>query len=188
MKNSDSSTKVKKGAVIFDDRDSFGIIKSILRMDWPIVAANGKRVEIDPSRLARLLERTAAQWIVERGEALVPREVLLQLLDSVVRGEVRAQDYKIYRKDYKELSLSELLDALLPDTNLYPVSDSEYFLAPIEPSTRRDAWHLCRVLVAAARSGWEEALKVYHRAFAGEDGGEPIKWYYERLVQAYGLH
>jgi len=157
-------------------------------MDWPTVVADGKRIEIDPSRLARLLERAAAQWLVEHVEVIVPREVLLQLLDGALRAEVGSQDYKIYDRSGRKLGLDKLLDKLLPDTQLYPVSVSEYFLAPMQPRTRRDVWRLCRVLVAVARLGREEAAKIYYSAFAEEgESGDPLKWYHEKLAQIYRL-
>jgi len=176
------------GAVMFDDRDSFGIIEAISKADWLTIVAGGKKLEVDPRALAGRLEEAAARWLVERNEALVPREVLLQLLDGVIKAETRSQDYKVYDRGGREVGLGELLDVLLQDTRLYSVSDSEYFLAPIEPLTHRDAWRLCRVLTAIARSG-REAVELYCNAFAeGCGGNDPFKWYHEKLTQVYGLH
>jgi len=188
MQNSGSSVKAKKfRAVMFNDRDDFGVIESILKSNWLTVIADGREVEVDPSRLAKLLEKAAAQWLVEHNETLVPRDVLLQLLDGALKAEA-GPHYKVYDRGGRELGLGELLDKLLPDTRLYPVSDSEYFLAPVRPLTRRDVWRLCHTLVAIARSDRREALKIYYSAFAeGGEGGDPLKWYHERLTQIYRL-
>jgi len=182
MQNSSSDVKAKKfRAVMFNDEDDFGVIESILKSNWLTVAAGSREVEVDPDRLAKLLERADARWLVERNEALVPRNVLLQLLDSILRAEAGLH-YKIYDRGGRELGLGELLDKLLPDTRLYPVSDSEYFLAPIEPLTRRDVWRLCHTLVAIARSGRGEAIRIYYGAFA-EESDDPLKWYHKKLAR-----
>jgi len=193
-KMGDSIRIVRIWAAMFDEEDSSGIIKWILQSGRPVSVAGSGGYEVSLDKLARRIEGAAARWLAERGEVLVPRELLLRLLDEAIRAETGADAYLIYDRSGKQLGRDEALDLMLRRTRLYPVADGLYFLAPLELRSHADVWLLSRALSEignAARSGSadrERVAKIYYDAFAEGGGGtEPLKWYHEKVAQTYGL-
>jgi len=88
MQNSKTDVIIVKrfSGAVFDDEGSFGIIKTILKGKFVTVDSGG--VEVDLNKLAQRVEEATAKWLVESGEVVVPRRLLLKFLDEAIKVEV----------------------------------------------------------------------------------------------------
>jgi len=187
MRNSNKTDVIivkRFSGAMFDDEDSFGIIRWILQSGRPVSAAGSGGIEVDLNKLAQRVEEAVARWLVESGEVVAPRSLLLQLLDEAIKAEVGNVAYLAYDKNGRELKLEEVLDLVLQKTHLHPIADGVYFLVP------RDLQLLFRTIGEVARvvglSGQEVVAKIYG-AFAEGGEGDTSKWYHEKVAQAYGV-
>jgi len=119
MRNSKTDVIIVKkfSGAMFDDEDSFGIIRWILQSGRPVSAAGSRGIEVDLNKLAQRVEEAVARWLVESGEVVAPRSLLLQLLDEAIKAEVGNVAYLAYDKNGRELKLEEVLDLVLQKTH-----------------------------------------------------------------------
>jgi len=198
--------RVEFGAVMFDDVDTFGIIKAILQSSWIKVRVGNMEKRVSPNEVIKAVEKEVARWIVANSDVLIPRRKLLEIMKSALKSILCRNvecEYAVYDDEGKEVSADKLLDMLLPHTRLYPVHSDLYLLVTFETEHwSHDVGHrLCRVLMTAhklatmfyadeleygelvKRVAWE-----YYNAFSsGEKTDDPLKWYHDKLTKLYLL-
>jgi len=196
---------------MFDDEDSFGIIKAILESGYITVVVDGRVVKVDPHTIVRRLEVGVAKWLIENNDVLIPRQELVKITDIAFRervcGSNASCNYTIHGEGDKKVSLDEALDSLLLNrSNIYQVYAGTYILLPLDAKfwQNRDSqrlWHFLNIasklveLFVADRLGIvisygdlvRKIGEAYCRLFLGMMCENPLGLYHKELAKFYGI-